>query len=237
MIFEAFLSDPLSPLTTARRNSSRREGVTALSLQSRQQAMGILGILFSYLVSAGYLAANPLALRRGRRRRTGGFKRPERFLDEELWKFVLDSIEQWPKNTPRQIQHYERSRWTIRFLYHTALRASEAAEAKASDFYLQRLALYDTTEYPKNSRVTLTSHFFPQAFRKGWRLAMLAEDFWSSYLEIAGGSQNDSTFDVPMLYFAKPVEYLLREFRSESTDDPNIAKSNIKDAIILFLPP
>jgi len=50
----------------------------------------------------------------------------------------LDSIEQWPKNTPRQIQHYERSRWTIRFLYHTALRASEAADANASDFYLQR---------------------------------------------------------------------------------------------------
>jgi len=85
--------------------------------------------------------------------------------------------------------------------------------------------------------VTLTSYFFPQAFRKEWRLATLAEDFWSSYLEIAGVSQNDSTFDVPMLYFAKPVEYLLREFRSDSSDDPNIAKNNIKDAIILFLPP
>jgi len=71
------------------------------------------------------------------------------------------------------------------------------------------LALYDNTAYPKNSDVTLTSYFFPEAFRKGWRLARLADDRWASYLEIAGVSHNDSTFDVPMLYFAKPVEYLL----------------------------
>jgi hypothetical protein len=133
MLFEAFLSDSDSRLSLMQQSSFKpATRAPRLSVQSRQHAIGILSNLFNYLVSAGYLAANPLALRRGRRRKLQKFKRPERFLDEELWSFVLESIEQWPKNTHRQLQHYERSRWTIRFLYSTALRAAEAAGAKAS---------------------------------------------------------------------------------------------------------
>jgi integrase/recombinase XerC len=139
MLFEAFLSDPGCRISLRRQSVFKPGGRSpSLSVQSRQQAMGILCNLLNYLVSAGYLAANPLALHRGNRRKTQEFRRPERFLDEELWHFVLESIELWPKTTRRQLQHYERSRWTIRFLYQTALRASEAAAAKASDFYLQR---------------------------------------------------------------------------------------------------
>jgi site-specific recombinase XerD len=40
--------------------------------------------------------------------------------------------------TEREEQHYERSRWLIRLLYHTALRVSEAANAKVTDFYQRR---------------------------------------------------------------------------------------------------
>jgi integrase/recombinase XerC len=139
MLFEAFLSDPGCRMSLRRQSSFRPSGsFPSFSVQSRQQAIGILCNLFNYLVSAGYLAANPLALHRGNRRKTQESRRPERFLDEELWHFVLESIEFWPKTTRRQLQHYERSRWTIRFLYQTALRASEAAAAKACDFHLQR---------------------------------------------------------------------------------------------------
>jgi integrase/recombinase XerC len=133
MLFEAFLSDPGSRLSLTQQSSSKpARGAPRLSVQSRQQAIGILSNFFDYLVGAGYLAANPLALRRGRRRKTQEFKRPERFLNEELWNFVLESIELWPKNTHRQLQHYERSRWTIRFLYSTALRAAEADDRPSS---------------------------------------------------------------------------------------------------------
>ncbi len=51
---------------------------------------------------------------------------------------------QWLLRPDRQIPHerydhpYERSRWTMRFLYHTALRVSEAAHAKAGDFAQRR---------------------------------------------------------------------------------------------------
>jgi site-specific recombinase XerD len=51
---------------------------------------------------------------------------------------VLTSVEQWPRLTERDEQHYERSRWLIRLLYHAALRVSEAAHAKAADFYQRR---------------------------------------------------------------------------------------------------
>jgi integrase len=92
----------------------------------------------TYLVSAGYLAGNPLALRRGRNTSTKRSRRVERYLDHTLWDHVLASVEQWPRLSERDEQHYERSRWLIRLLYHTALRVSEAANAKVTDFYQRR---------------------------------------------------------------------------------------------------
>ncbi|KAG0162363.1 hypothetical protein DFQ30_002230 [Apophysomyces sp. BC1015] len=105
-----------------------------LAERSRRQALGILSGLFNYLVAAG----NPLALRRSRSATTTRKRRIERYLDHALWQVVLDSVEAWLRDTPRERQHYERSRWLIRLLYHTALRASEAAHAKAADFFQRR---------------------------------------------------------------------------------------------------
>jgi hypothetical protein len=80
--------------------------------------MGILSGLFGYLVQAGYLAGNPLALRR----RRGGVKNSrratvERYLEHSLWQTVLDFIETLPQETNRECQHYERVRWLFRLLY------------------------------------------------------------------------------------------------------------------------
>lgn len=59
--------------------------------------------LLSYLVTAGYLAGNPLALRR----RTGAAARRtprvERYLDHALWDHVLASVEQWSRVTATDI--------------------------------------------------------------------------------------------------------------------------------------
>ena len=141
LLYERFLAaptgdwaDPARP----RRGGTRRLFDGPLSARSQHQALGIVSGLLSYLVSAGYLAGNPLALRR----RTGGAARRtprvERYLDHALWDHVLASVEQWPRLTARDHQHYERSRWLIRLLYHTGLRVSEAANAKAADFYERR---------------------------------------------------------------------------------------------------
>jgi integrase len=141
LLYERFLSSPTGDWADParpRRGAARRLFDGPLSERSQHQALGILSGLLSYLVSAGYLAGNPLALRR----RTGAAarrtRRVERYLDHALWDHALASVEQWPRATSRDAQHYERSRWLIRLLYGTGLRVSETAHVKAADFYQRR---------------------------------------------------------------------------------------------------
>lgn len=94
--------------------------------------------LLNYLVAAGYLAGNPLALKRSPSPSSARSRRIERYLDLTLWQVVLETLETWPQDTQRERQHYERSRWVLRLLYHTALRAGEAANARAADFFQRR---------------------------------------------------------------------------------------------------
>lgn len=141
LLYERFLAVPTGDWADPhrpRRGRTRRLFDGPLSERSQHQALGILSGLMTYLVSAGYLAGNPLALRRGRTTSAKRSRRIERYLDHALWDHVLASVEQWPRLTERDEQHYERSRWLIRLLYHTALRVSEAAHAKAADFYQRR---------------------------------------------------------------------------------------------------
>ena len=140
--YESFLTNPagdwIDP-TLPHRGNGRRLLDGPLSSRSVRQAMGILSGLFGYLVTAGYLAGNPLALRR-RRSESRSVRRSavERYLDHDLWQFVLDFIDTMPKSTAREKQHYERARWLFRLLYGAALRASEVAQAKSSDLELRR---------------------------------------------------------------------------------------------------
>ena len=54
-----------------------------LGPSSQRQALSILNAMFSWLVEAGYLAGNPLALSRRKRRLTA--PRVSRFLPVEHW--------------------------------------------------------------------------------------------------------------------------------------------------------
>lgn len=140
LVYEAFLSNPSGEWadpTLPRRGANRRLFEGPLSKQSARQAMGILSGLFGYLVAAGYLAGNPLALRRQRNKKKRSAS-VERYLDHELWRFVLDFIETLPQETQRDRQHYERARWLFRLLYGAALRLAEAAQATAGDLSLRR---------------------------------------------------------------------------------------------------
>jgi integrase/recombinase XerC len=137
LLYEHFLAAPTgewTDLARPRRGGAWRLFDGPLSERSQQQTIGIVSGLLSYLVSAGYLASNPLALRR----RTGAAVRRtpqvERYLDHVLWDHILASIEQWPRPVARDHQHYERSRW----LYHTGLRVSETANAKVTDAHQRR---------------------------------------------------------------------------------------------------
>lgn len=126
LAYEGFLASPV--------DAGSASG--GLSIASQRQALGIISGMFAYLVNAGYLAANPWALRRRKalkRQRT-----VERFLDHAAWGAVLAAIDAWPQASVRDRQNFERVRFVLRFLYHTALRASEAANAKVNDFVQRR---------------------------------------------------------------------------------------------------
>lgn len=134
--YEAFLAQP--PATwcdagLARRGEHRRLLVGPLAERSRRQALGILAGLFNYLVRAGYLAGSPFVLQRQRARR-GTRRTIERYLDRAIWEEVLRAVDDWPQDSMRERQRYERARWVLRFLYETALRAAEAAAANENDF-------------------------------------------------------------------------------------------------------
>lgn len=142
LAYEAFMAQPGDDWIDGklpRRGGGRRLFDGPLSPASVRHALGILSGLFSYLVAAGYLAGNPLALRR--QRRTGASSRRaavERYLDQGLWRFVLDFVERAPQTTARERQHYERGRWLLRLLHGAGLRAAEAAQARAGDLSQRR---------------------------------------------------------------------------------------------------
>lgn len=142
LTFEAFLAAPGEEWIDTklpRRGGGRRLFDGPLSPQSVHHALGILSGLFAYLVAAGYLAGNPMALRRQRKTGLQGRRLAvERYLDQGLWRYVLDFVEQMPQGTPRERQHFERARWLLRLLYGAGLRAAEAAQARAADLFERR---------------------------------------------------------------------------------------------------
>lgn len=141
LAYEDFLANPPTDWcddTLARHGDRRRLLAGPLSDRSRRQALGILAGLFNYLVRAGYLAGSPFALQPRRRSARRATKQIERFLDQPLWADVLAQLDCGPHLTPREQQRYERSYWVLRLLYETALRASEAANAREADLQLIR---------------------------------------------------------------------------------------------------
>ena len=142
--YERFLADPqpaerwvmATAQKVARSSAAWRPFAKALGPASRRQAMSILNSLFNWLVAAGYLAGNPMAL--GRRKATGGKPRVTRFLPREHWAEVRETIEQLPTGTARDVKHAARSRWLFSMLYIAGLRVSEICLSTMGSFFLDR---------------------------------------------------------------------------------------------------
>lgn len=137
--FEVFLANP-SPRERwcgprAPRGSARwRPFRGPLSANSRRQALTIINALFAYLVAAGYLVGNPLALRRRRSTPVIKSETVERFLDPALWQYLLSFVEALQVETPRQQAVYERVRYLLTLLYLLGPRVSEVASHTMGSF-------------------------------------------------------------------------------------------------------
>lgn len=105
-----------------------------LSPTSQRQAMVVLNSMLSWLVQAGYLAGNPLALSRGRRRGPSA-PRVKRFLDEDLWAEVRVTVASMPRGSPREQAIHARARWLLSLLYLCGLRISEVVGNRMGDFF------------------------------------------------------------------------------------------------------
>ncbi len=144
LVYERFLADPqpadrwvMQVAQKAPRSSPHwRPFAGPLDRVSQRQALSILNSLFNWLVQAGYLAGNPLALRRRKAAVRG--RQTSRFLPQEHWAQVVATIEALPCATPRQALHAARYRWLFSLLYLAGLRISEVCGNGMGDFYARK---------------------------------------------------------------------------------------------------
>ena len=144
LVYQNFLKDPQpaqrwvlpNGRKVARSHSEWRPFAGPLSPASQRQAIVILNAMFSWLVNAGYLAGNPLSLSRQRARRQK--PRITRYLEEDLWQEVKLTIDQMPKETGREREHYYRTRWLFSLLYLCGLRVSEVVGNQMGGFFCRR---------------------------------------------------------------------------------------------------
>ncbi|GAB3684375.1 tyrosine-type recombinase/integrase [Salinisphaera aquimarina] len=145
--YQAFLAEPSPVAVWCGGRASRTSGHWRpfrgpLKPSSQAQALTILNAMFSYLVAAGYLAGNPLALARGDANRLKKSRRSntqvERFLDAELWRHVLAYIDDMPVRTATQTARRERARYVFSMLYLLGARVSEFAYSTMGAFEVQR---------------------------------------------------------------------------------------------------
>lgn len=144
LVYQRFLASPepvhrwvMQPgQKPARSSPAWRPFAGPLSPQSARQALSIINSLFNWLVEAGYLAGNPLAL--ARRRRSLRPPRVTRFLPMAHWHEVRQTIELLPAGTERELAHAARVRWLFSLLYIGGLRVTEACETPMSGFFCRR---------------------------------------------------------------------------------------------------
>lgn len=144
LLYQRFLADPqpvdrwvLAPGQKPPRNSNRwRPFAGPLSPSSQRQALSILNGLLNWLVEAGYLAGNPLALSRTKARSRA--PRVSRFLPVEHWNEVKATIEAMSTSTAREAAHAARCRWLFSLLYIGGLRVSEVCGTSMGNFFARR---------------------------------------------------------------------------------------------------
>jgi len=138
-MYEEFLASPTPAHQWCgprrpRHSEEWRPFLGPLSESSRHQALVVIGAAFGYLSDAGYLLGNPVKLLRRKRAKSSNKNTVERFLEQELWLYVWNFIEDLPEKSLREREHKARIRFLFHLLYLLGPRVSEVANIQMSDF-------------------------------------------------------------------------------------------------------
>jgi len=139
ILYENFLTDPQPRERWCGQKATRfsprwRPFLGPLNPASRKVALLIVNSLFSYLVKAGYLAGNPLALARRRGRGQQSARQVERFLEHDQWQALLAMVDELPRDEARDRQHHARAKYLLALLYLLGPRVSEVADHAMNSF-------------------------------------------------------------------------------------------------------
>jgi integrase/recombinase XerD len=151
--YEAFMTDPQPHHLWCAPRSHRRiggDGPTkwrpfegALSPRSRAHALTVLGSLFVFLVDAGYLGANPLSLRRRKKRDidTTDDSAPKHIplpILQKMLTVLTQRCNEAAALPPTDRHARERMLFVSRILANTGLRREELGAARMSDIFMER---------------------------------------------------------------------------------------------------
>ena len=144
LLYQRFLARPepterwvMAPGAKQPRNSPLwRPFAGPLSASSQRQALSILNGLFNWLVEAGYLMGNPLAL--SRRKAAPKAARLSRFLPHEHWQEVKTTISDMATGSGREAARAARTRWLFSLLYLGGVRVTEACSTTMAGFFSRR---------------------------------------------------------------------------------------------------
>lgn len=125
---------PKGPAKYKRSDPRWRPFYGKLSPLSQKQALVVLNSLMTWLVTAGYLQGNPLALSRQRRAKTAS--KVTRYLTPGVWADVKEYINELPREFAVDKANYYRVRWLFSILYLGALRLSELGNATMNQFHV-----------------------------------------------------------------------------------------------------
>lgn len=112
-----------------------------------------------------------------------------------------------------------------RFMSHTALFAG----ITSGDELAECLKCYDEhSEFPAGSGWSFTRWYYPKAFAHGWRLQQISQELWTEFVETGKRRQMRGPYELPMSYFCRTVEYILKA--GEKLD---VAKLALPDELIV----
>jgi len=137
-----FLSNPPSKWCSARR-SKHRPFVGSLSDSARITAIRVINSLINYLVAAGYLRANPLALIKQRSKFNISSEEYKytvwsKILDDSEWQALQRTLQEMPEHTSYERDNKIRTQFIFSCLYLLGLRISELVNSTWNAFKLHQ---------------------------------------------------------------------------------------------------